>query len=185
MAVRNVELAVGDRARRRGVRQDADPVRPARIGNPERRPRGRAASGGGSLRRSRLRARRLAGLAPQAGLGHPRRRRRRRARGADGQRAHGRRDRRLDRAARGRHHLRARRHAGLRRPRRENPRRPRSRRHHRQSDWSTRDHQPSALSPQPLSPCDRHVRLVAGGRPRARATRSSPRRSAGCSIRST
>ena len=57
-------------------------------------------------------------------------------------------------AARGRHHLRARRHAGLGRPGRENPRRPRSRRHHSESDRPS-DHalshppSPSATSHQP------------------------------------
>ena len=66
MAVRNARAVRRDRARRRGVRQVADPVRPARLGDPERRPRRRAARRGGSVRRPRLRARRLAGVAPQA-----------------------------------------------------------------------------------------------------------------------
>ena len=46
----------GDRARGRGLRQVADPVRPARIGNPERRPRRRTARRRRSVRRPRLRA---------------------------------------------------------------------------------------------------------------------------------
>ena len=86
MAVRNTELARRDREGGRRVRHVADPVRPARIGNPERRPRRRSARRRGSVRRSRVRARRLARLAPQARLRHPRRRGRRRARGAHGDR---------------------------------------------------------------------------------------------------
>ncbi len=72
MAVRNAELSA---AIARGVAafdRLVDPVRPAGLGDPERRPQGGAPRRRRSVRGSRLRAGRLAGVAPQAGLGHPR-----------------------------------------------------------------------------------------------------------------
>ena len=77
-----------DRARGRRLRQDADSLRSPRIGNPERRPRRRPARRRGGVRRPRLRARRLARLAPQARFGHPRRGGGRGARGAHGEGGH-------------------------------------------------------------------------------------------------
>ena len=50
----------GDRARHRGVRSVADPLRAAWLGAAEGRPRGRTSRRGRSVRRSRLRAGRLA-----------------------------------------------------------------------------------------------------------------------------
>ncbi len=115
-------------------------------GGADRRPAGR----GRSVRRPRLRSRRLARLAPQARLGHPRSRRRRRARRAHGQGADGGRDRRLGRArsrptpsactaTRPDRTISPRRSAPASKP----PASPSKR-------LDRRDHQPSALSPQPF-----------------------------------
>src|SRR5262249_29689574 len=125
----------GHRAGRRCLRPQPDPVWPARLGNPQRRPRRWTARRGGGVRRPRLRARRIAGFATQARLRDPRRRCRRGARRAHGQGAHGRRHRRLGGATRGRHHLRARRHTRIGRAGREDPRRARGGRRHGESDW--------------------------------------------------
>ena len=66
MAVQKRGAGGGDRPRRGGVRSVADPLRPARLGDPERRTRSRAARRRRSVRRSRLRAGRHAGVAAQA-----------------------------------------------------------------------------------------------------------------------
>ena len=121
----------GDRQSRGRVRSVADPVRPGRLRDPQRRPRRRTSRRRRDLRRSRIRAGRIADATKPSGRRDSRCRRGGIAGDSHDDRARRRRHRRHDRADRGRHHLRARRHTRRRGARRRFARPSRSRGRHR------------------------------------------------------